>query len=106
MQFDKIKKVHKKIQKEKVKNTSLDEKIVIRHWNVFYNQVRGRDLSKIEKFARKPLLGDFLLLFGELFQTDVKLYQVSYSDNKNIPHCTLYSAKDLIDFIRSEAHNE
>ena len=56
MEYKEIKAIHKKIQAQCSSQMSEADRIFVRHWNVFYNGYRGRDLMVIEKFSRTPLI--------------------------------------------------
>ena len=86
MQYNKIKELHKKIQIEYKAKQSEKDKIIIRHWNVLYNQMRGRDLSVIEKICGKKLYNELLAKISEM---------INYSDFKKYDH---YHASDSSDY--------
>lgn len=85
MTYTNIKNVHKKLQKiaKENKNKSQSNKIFIRHWNVFYNQLRGRDLVVIEKTCNTPLYSELVLAIVEYLDLNLDKIECDYAVNHN-----------------------
>lgn len=110
MQFNEIKKIHKEIQKRAKKEKSVTNKVFIRHWNVFYNQVRGRDLSLIEKFSRTQLYNNFLSEIAQLTNFgQFKPHETEYSSNSEYDYKWVTSSSvssSLWNYLKEETKEE
>ena len=77
--YKRIKSIHKKIQKESTKNNSQYDKVFIRHWNVFYNHVKNRDITVIENISITPLFPEYLQVIANHFKMELETIETSYT---------------------------
>lgn len=104
MNYTEIKKIHKKLQKSAKENKSESNRIFIRHWNVFYNHIRGRDLSVIEEKGSKPLLTKLIDDISNKLELDPQIINCDYTKDLN-PSWHIRNS-DLFDLFNSEVINE
>lgn len=106
MNFKNIQKLHKKLQVEIKENKTLSNKVFIRHWNILYNQIRGRDLSLIEKTSHTTLYNGFLKEISEIIGfKEFKEQDCSYSSN-NQNYRWLMNSSSLFKTLKSEEDHE
>ena len=104
MNYTEIKKIHKKLQKSAKENKTESNKIFIRHWNVFYNQLRGRDLTVIEKVCNTHLYSKLVEAIGQELDINLDKIECDYAVDHN-PLWVIRSSS-LFQFFKEEVGNE
>lgn len=105
MTYTEIKKIHKQLQNTIKKEKTEYNKVFIRHWNVFYNQLRGRDISLIEQTSNTPLYTEFIKEISSLFKLTPEPIETYYS--KKEKYYTWYSSRSsLFEYIKKEVSDD
>jgi hypothetical protein len=104
MNYTKINNIHKSLQKSAKKDKSESNKIFIRHWNVFYNQLRGRDLTVIEKTCHTPLYSALVTYVAEYLDINLDKIECDYA----VDHNPLWVIRNsnLFQTFKEEVENE
>lgn len=96
-----IQQLHKKLQKEIKQHNSVADKLLIRHWNVFYNQLRKRPIERIEQKSQTILWNGLLQEIATLLSQESTDYDLDYSSNNQAYRWILNSSK-LAKMIKEE----
>jgi len=82
MTYTDVKKIHKNLQKKIKTEKTLANKVFIRHWNVFYNAYRGRDISRIEQKSHTILYSLFIKEIADLLEVEISDITTEYTSDK------------------------
>jgi hypothetical protein len=92
MKFKEIQHINKELQKIAKKEPTWNNKAIIRHWNVFYNQYRNRDISIIEQKSNTPLYEKTVQNISLIFGLELPLIKTSYSVEEELYFLEEYSS--------------
>lgn len=93
--------LQKSLQKIVKTEKSSNDKLFIRHWNVFLNQYKGRNLSMIEPFSRTTLSTKSLNHIAETLKLDQESKDHFFSNNQIGDH--VVEADAVIDWRITES---
>lgn len=105
MEFKQVQKLHKAIQKQAKKKKY--SKSFIRHWNVYYNQLRGRPLSIIEQTSTTTIFPELIQELARQTGQELPLIDCPWAklNHININWAYLHELKKM-EVLINEGSNE